>query len=276
MLQEDTLKKGRSYRYPLTQLVQDMTTAVIDQYLRANKEFQPPVVVSERAIQIKLKTAWETAQKIAMKHLTKKSQIEAFEEKLDKLLDITKCQCSINLCQNFGCPEKCRRCNKCGRCGICKQWKECEECAQGAHISCSCLRAERIPLLELRFIIAQKEKMGEKGAMMMATTVDMKEQKKKEKQESMKGLKMKRVESKKDKEKKEQQELETRKVEEQENEEDDETLQKIDTLQETEAVYRHLEAPDAPQESVSEYSKIRNMMDVSGLASTAIRYGVSS
>jgi hypothetical protein len=131
MLQEDTLKKGRSYSYPLTQLVQDMTTAVIDQYLRANKEFQPPVVVSERAIQIKLKTAWETAQKIAMKHLTKKSQIEAFEDKLDKLLDITKCRCSIKLCQDFGCPDKCSRCNKCDRCGTCKQCKECEECAQG-------------------------------------------------------------------------------------------------------------------------------------------------
>ena len=276
MLQEDSSKKGRSYSYPMSELVQDMTTAVIEQFLRANKEFQPPVVVSERGIQIKLKTAWETAQKIAIKHFTKKSKIKAFEDKLDKLLDITKCRCSIKLCHDFGCPENCRRCSKCARCGTCKQCKECEECAQGAHISCSCPRAEKIPLLELRFILAQRDKIGEKGAMMMATSVDMKEQKKKEKQDSRKGLEITRVESKKEKEKEEQQELETRKVEEQDNEEDDETLQEIDTLQETEVVYRHLEASGAIQDSVAECLKNRNMMDVSGLASTAIRYGVSS
>ena len=72
-----------------------MTNAVIAQWKKANVEFQPPVVIQEAAIKIILKTAWETAQKISLKKITKTGQNTVFEVKLDKLLDITKCRCDI-------------------------------------------------------------------------------------------------------------------------------------------------------------------------------------
>ena len=203
ILKEDTMRQGRSYSYPLTELVTDMTQAVITQYHRANQGFQPPVIISERAVCLKLKLAWETAQKIAKKHITKSSQIQAFESKLDRLLDILKCKCPIKLCQEFGCPEQCRRCRNCGQCGECKLCKDCTECEQGAHIACSCSKEEKIPVLELRFILAQREKKGEKGAMMIATTVDMKEQKKRNAQEARQEVEKRRKECRDEKAEKE-------------------------------------------------------------------------
>ena len=80
--------------------------------------FKPPVVITEVTVVKKVKAAWETANKIVWKQITKKSQTQAFKNKLDKILDITKCRCTILACSQYGCAENCRRCKDCGRCGL--------------------------------------------------------------------------------------------------------------------------------------------------------------
>ena len=104
ILQEDTSVSCRSYTYSMHELTSDMVKAVRDQWSRANVNFQPPVILSDDALKKKLKLAWETGQNI-----TKAAQIKAFKDKLDRLLDITRCRCDILLCKKFGCPEKCPR-----------------------------------------------------------------------------------------------------------------------------------------------------------------------
>ena len=54
---EDTMKTGRSYSSSLPELVTDMTQALTTHYLKANVEFQPPVVISEKAIKQNLTRA---------------------------------------------------------------------------------------------------------------------------------------------------------------------------------------------------------------------------
>jgi hypothetical protein len=253
MLQEGNMRPGRSYSYQLQELVSDMTDALLAQWRRANIEFKPPVTITKYGIEKKLKLAWETAQKIASKHITKQNQIKAFEEKLDKLLDITKCKCVILLCQESGCPG----------------------CEQGAHITCSCPTEEKIPLLEIRFMFDQREKTGDKGAMMISTSVDMIEQKKKEKKEARAELELKRKENRKENEDRENQELEKRKETEKQELQELE-LQELDLQQEMEPQQELESRDDEHLVVMTKHMKTRNMVEVSGLASTALRYQASS
>ena len=192
--------KTMSTTYPVNELSIEMAKAVVAQWQRANVGFQPPVVIAQDGLVKKIKLAWETANNIAWKRITKKAQIKTFEDKLDKLVDITKCRCDIISCEDFGCPESCRRCKDCGRCGACKKCKECLECDQGAHISCSCVREMKLPLLELKFIDLQRKKTGEIGQMMISSTIDTVEQKKQLKTISRKELEARRASEKQEKE----------------------------------------------------------------------------
>ena len=266
ILQEDTSVSCRSYTYSMHELTSDMVKAVRDQWSRANVDFQPPVILSDDALKKKLKLAWETGQNIALKKITKAAQIKAFEDKLDRLLDITRCRCDILLCKEFGCPEKCPRCRQCGKFGQCKKCKECEECKQGAHTTCSCAKESKIPVLELRFLLAQREKLGEKGSMKISVRVDMIEQKKKNKQQARRELDIARLENKNEKEGEVNQELdERRELERQEQ-----------LLQETLHEEHETSTTSEQVMAVTEHLEDQNRMDVSGLASTAVRYHASS
>ena len=59
----------------------------------------------------------------------------------------------------------------------------------------------KIPQLELAFLKSQREKVGEKGSMMISDSVDKKEQRKYEKQQARKDLSEKRTVMKDEKEK---------------------------------------------------------------------------
>ena len=266
VLQEGKAVASRSYTYSVSEMISDMVKSIKVQWSRANIDFKEPVILPDAALRKKLMLAWETAQNIALKRITKAAQIKPFEDKLDKLLDITRCRCDILLCKDLGCPDKCHRCKKCSRCGQCKKCKECEECNQGAHINCSCTKDIKIPILELRFILAQREKTGEKGAMKISVTVDMVEQKKKNKQEARRELDRVRDENRNEKEDIASQDLDQRKEMERQEELMQEMLHKEND-------------PEILSEkvlSVSDHLAVRNMMDVSGLASTAVRYNASS
>ena len=266
VLQEGKAVANRSYTYSVSEMISDMVKSIRVQWSRANVDFKEPVILSDDAIKKKLKLAWETAQNISVKKISKAAQIKLFEDKLDKLLDITRCRCPILLCKDFGCPDKCSRCKQCGRCGQCKKCKECEECKQGAHISCSCTKDVKIPILELRFILAQREKTAEKGAMKISVIVDMVEQKKKNKQEARRELDRERDENRNEKEDRATEDLHQRKEMERQEGRMQEMLHKENDH----------EILSEEVLTVSDHLAVRNMMDVSGLASTAVRYSASS
>ena len=154
------------------ELSSKMAETVISQWLRANVEFSPPVVITAKQLEVKLKGFWETARDIAHKRITKKKQIESFEQKLDKILDITKCRCQILSCKDFDCKQNCRKCKNCNRCGECVKCLEFIECKQGCHIKCSCQKEQKIPILDLAFLDSQRRKTGERGNVLIAATVD--------------------------------------------------------------------------------------------------------
>ena len=262
ILQEGTMKQGRSYTYGVGDVASDMTTILIAQWKRANADFKSPVVVSDEAIKLKLKLAWETAQQISVKKITKAVQIKAFEDKLDRLVDITKCHCDIILCENFNCIEQCRKCKTCKRCGTCKDCKDCVECNQGAHIICSCPRECKLPLLELRFLLAQRQKREEKADIMISGSIDQKEQAQQEKKLARENLTRMREEKKKVRYEHEQKDM-AEMIE----QEKKETSDMVKLLPENES--------QEDNSTLVEPIKKRNTVDIAGLASTAIRFQIS-
>ena len=89
--------------YPIDELVKEMTTALLKQWEKANISFSPPITISEKGVQSRLKRAWETVQKIVWKRKIKEDNVREFESKHDKLIDITKYKCEIKSCNSFGC-----------------------------------------------------------------------------------------------------------------------------------------------------------------------------
>ena len=254
--------------YPVNSLVDDMATALTDQWHKANVDFKYPVVINDKSVKRKIKEAWSLATNIAWKRVTTKKQIETFESKLDKLLDITKCRCIIQCCEVFGCPTSCKSCKSCNRCGDCKLCTECIECEQGHHISCSCVRELKLPLLELKFLQAQRQKTCEKGAVMISDTMDRKEQEKKEKRQGRTNLEQESRVRTEEKKKTERLEHEERIVMEKEM-----SIQ-LDRLEEQDA--NNNPEVELVELGVTDHLEKRNMIDISGLASTAIRYQASS
>jgi hypothetical protein len=69
---------------------------------------------------------------------------------LDKLLEVTKCYHKILLCSETGS-------------GCLGEM----DCKLKAHINCDCPRESKVPVMELRWLAAQRAKTGEKSGMMM-------------------------------------------------------------------------------------------------------------
>ena len=59
------------------------------------------------------------------------------------------------------------------------------------HITCACLRAEKIPAMELLFIMDQREKIGLRGGGMQIVKADKVEARRQEKEEERKSKKLK-------------------------------------------------------------------------------------
>ena len=277
MLQEDTNLKGRSASYTLDEQLDDMTAAVENQWKRANNDFQPPVVITSDRLRVKLSEAWEIAKQISQNKKPKAQKVKNLEDKLDKLLDLTKCKCEIRTCEEHGCPGACKNCGPCGKCSSCKKCADCIFCKQNAHISCSCPREVKLPVLELSFLRAQREKEGEKGRMMIADAIDMKEQERKEKQLARKELVQRRKKSKKEKEEREAllqadmtKQFEESSLCEEQVEEQGERVDERDDVEEN--LMLEWGVPEnSSTVSVEELLKKRNMVEVKGLASTALR-----
>ena len=115
------------------------------------------MVVGELGIQKRLQTAWETLQKIVWKQKIKEAQVKDFEAKLDKLVNIAKCKCEIQTCETLKCSEHCDKCRAVRTVAS----AACQECQVGAHITCTCPKDVKLPVLELLFI--SKIKSGKRG-----------------------------------------------------------------------------------------------------------------
>ena len=124
--------------YTVDQLVKEMMRALVEQWQKANAQFQFPVINHPDTIYKKVKTLWDDAVKVSLGRGNLKVK-ERFSEKLDKLLDILNCKCPITLCPESSCEDT---------------------CVKEAHIKCSCKSDHKIPVLELRFIYSQRDKVG--------------------------------------------------------------------------------------------------------------------
>ena len=88
-------------QYEIGILARDIMISLLNQWSKANAQFKPPIIISEKAICDKIVRAWTTASKIALKKITKKVDVERFSSRLDKLFDLCRCQCPILTCTDI-------------------------------------------------------------------------------------------------------------------------------------------------------------------------------
>ena len=136
--------------YPVKEIARDLAPLVMKQWLKANVLFVTPVIVTERQIVAKIELAWNKAYNVAQGR-GKKIDREKVVGKLDRLFDIVSCQHPILLCAESG--------------SGCAGPSSCNEVV---HTLCSCKREEKVPKLELQWLMSQRKKIGEKGGMQMA------------------------------------------------------------------------------------------------------------
>lgn len=145
LIRQTSEKNQRTYTNK--DIASDMTEAVLAQYTLANAQFKPPVITSQKKIRERLLANWEKASDISLGR-GKLAVKDSFARQLDQLFDVITCRCPIFLCAEFGCDR---------------------DCKSEAHISCSCKRELKIPVIELAFVKAQREKTGSLGAVMISS-----------------------------------------------------------------------------------------------------------
>ena len=181
LLREQKAEEGVDTRnYPTKEMSKDLATLVVAQWQKANFKFEHPVIVSLKRVTDKVEAVWKKVWEVANGRGKKKDK-DKVALMLDRLLDIVHCQCPILLCleTNSGCPSP----------SLCKV---------KAHTLCSCTKDEKVPVLELEWLRSQREKIGEKGGMQMASVdlpftkqVQKKEQNKARKDEARKKREVK-------------------------------------------------------------------------------------
>ena len=129
----------------IAELVNIVYSKLILLWSKANTLFSPPVIFLERSIKRKLKSLWDEASKCT-NPTVKKNMLQKFIANIDKLFDITSCNCLISSCDDV----------------------QCQGCKVNAHISCICPQGSKIPLKELVYIKGQRAKIGSKGPHQMA------------------------------------------------------------------------------------------------------------
>ena len=88
---------GDKSNYPINLIMKEVAECVIQQWLKSNSGFVPPVVQTKTSLAQNLERAWRIYTSIARGREKALVKCE-WMGKLDKLLDITVCQCTIWLC----------------------------------------------------------------------------------------------------------------------------------------------------------------------------------
>ena len=119
---------------------QELTDLLLEVYTKANIQFVPGQnIYPRKTITNKIMKDWKTAGEVAnTKVKGAKNKKEIIMSKLDKLFNVLYCQCSnITSCEESGCDSECKR---------------------KAHIECTCLKDEKIPVIELLFVRDQRDR----------------------------------------------------------------------------------------------------------------------
>ena len=145
------LELDRGKTKPIKDVLAEVVSRVYDQWKLSNILFVPPVTILPWSLQKKLQSAWDKISYM-LGHKTKQSVKDMlyWEGVLDKLVDIVLCKCPITLC-----PIPCK--------------KDCP----GAHAICCCPKLSKVPVLELSWLHAQRQKLQERSSHAM-TGGDMK------------------------------------------------------------------------------------------------------
>ena len=120
------------------------------QWQKSNAKFIHPVVIKEDTLARKLENVWDKAKYVARPNVPKQADRVKVEAMLDKLLEVTKCSHKILLCSETG--------------SGCLGEKDCK---LKAHINCDCPLESKVPVMELRWLAAQRAKTSQKSGMMM-------------------------------------------------------------------------------------------------------------
>ena len=205
------------------------------------------VLNSDRTIILKIVNDYKQMKDIERSG-KKGRQREMFESKLGKLFDILSCKCLILDCQEF----------------------ECAGCEVKAHITCKCSLDQKIPEVELLYVLDQRSRRdGQKGKFQMG------------------GLDTKEVEKMSDEEKVRQKKEENRKKREQalekakEKEKERVESEKVVGYDDLDIILGDADLNDNTEEAfVEELGEGReinqNRQNLSNLAMICDRYGVSS
>ena len=95
----------------------------------------------------KLVKYWEQVRDVSSGRMNNAQKKEVLNSHLDKLLDLTRCRCTI-----LTCPEA-----------------TCMGCKYEAHITCNCPKEIKLPKTELRFIKNQRDKVGDLSSFQIIT-----------------------------------------------------------------------------------------------------------
>ena len=152
LLREQKAGEGVDIRnYPDKELAKDLAPLIVAQWQKASVKFEHPEIVTLKQVAAKVEIIWGKVLEVSRGRGKKKDK-EQIAAMLDKLLDIVHCQCQILFC---GEQE-----SECANPSLCKV---------KAHTKCSCNKAEKVPVLELEWLRIQRDKIGEKGGMQMAS-----------------------------------------------------------------------------------------------------------
>ena len=147
------LEEGDRPNLSIREIMGEVVTAVISQWLKANVKFVPPVTIEPKSLENRLVEAWDKVSLVA-RDKASKLVVKTWEDKLDKLLDITTCRCVITLCTDPSSP--------------CSEQLEPCKAPGGAHIKCTCLLPFKLPPPELAWILKQRIKVREVSEMAIA------------------------------------------------------------------------------------------------------------
>nr|XP_047145333.1 uncharacterized protein LOC124818441 [Hydra vulgaris] len=133
----ETSKLNRR-NYSNSDLIQNIYNKISEKWQMASVLFVPPVISLKHNLVTRLKVAWNKANLISQNRASKLIK-QKFNLIIDKLFDLVECNCKISLCSEQCCST---------------------DCKVGAHITCICPRERKIPINELVYIKAQREKIG--------------------------------------------------------------------------------------------------------------------
>ncbi|XP_047137373.1 uncharacterized protein LOC124813865 [Hydra vulgaris] len=133
----ETSKLNRR-NYSNSDLIPDIYNKLLEKWQMASVLFVPPVISLKHNLVTRLKVAWNKANLISQNRASKfiKQKLNLI---IDKLFDLVECNCKISFCSEQCCSP---------------------DCKVGAHITCICPRERKIPINELVYIKAQREKIG--------------------------------------------------------------------------------------------------------------------